>query len=162
MIHFGRYILLFLALAWTFVQLKRQVQSPERLIMGTWNERQWQYEKVNAPSDLKKLQAQDTMAQSVKDQLGKHLVVHSAEVWEFKREGLLVLHGRDTTKEVRWKLKGRGHILELEYANKVIEHYNLSELTSTNMALNFDSDIQVKGIAKLTFNKLDRVTKIQQ
>ena len=162
MIHFGRYILLFLALAWTFVQLKRQVQSPERLIMGTWNERQWQYEKVNAPSDLKKIQAQDTMAQSVKDQLGKHLVVHSAEVWEFKREGLLVLHGRDTTKEVRWKLKGRGHILELEYANNVIEHYNLSELTSTNMALNFDSDIQVKGIAKLTFNKLDRVTKIQQ
>jgi len=162
MIHFGRYILLFLALAWTFVHLKHQVQSPERLIMGTWNERQWQYEKVNAPSDLKKLQAQDTMAQSVKDQLGKHLVVHSAEVWEFKREGLLVLHGRDTTKEVRWKLKGRGHILELEYANKVIEHYNLSELTSTNMALNFDSDIQVKGIAKLTFDKLDRVTKIQQ
>ena len=162
MIHFGRYIFLFLALAWTFMQLKRQVQSPERLIMGTWNERQWQYEKVNAPSDLKKFQAQDTMAQSVKDQLGKHLVVHSAEVWEFKREGLLVLHGRDTTKEVRWKLKGRGHILELEYANKVIEHYNLSELTSTNMALNFDSDIQVKGIAKLTFDKLDRVTKIQQ
>ena len=162
MIHFGRYIFVFILIAWCFVHLKRQVQSPERLLLGTWNERQWQYEKVNAPADLKRLQAQDTIAQSVKDQLGKHLVVHSAEIWEFRRDGSLILHGRDTTKAVRWKLKGRGHILELEYANKVIEHYNLSELTPAHMALNFDSDIQVRGIAKLTFDKLDRVTKIQQ
>ena len=160
--HFGRCISLFLFIAFGFTQLKQRVESPEHAIIGTWNERSWQYEKVNARSDLKILQAQDTMAQSVKDQLGKHLVIHSAEVWQFRRDGSLLLHGRDTTKQVRWKLKGRGHILELEYANKVIEHYNLTELTSSRMALNFDSDIQVKGIAKLTFDNIDRVTKIQQ
>lgn len=160
--HFGRYLSLFLFLAFGFTQLKQRVESPERAIIGTWNERSWQYEKVNARSDLKRLQSQDTIAQSVKDQLGKHLVIHSAEVWQFKRNGTLLLHGRDTTKEVRWKLKGRGHILELEYANKVIEHYNLTELTPSRMALHFDSDIQVKGIAKLTFDNIDRVTQIQQ
>jgi hypothetical protein len=159
--HFARYIFIFLLVGVCYTQLKHQVESPETLIIGTWNERSWQYERVQTPSDLKRLQSQDTMAQSVKDQLGKHLVIHSAEVWQFNRDGSLLLHGRDTTKQVRWKLKGRGHILQLEYANKVIEHYNLTELTPTSMALNFDSDIQAKGIAKLTFDNLDRVTQIQ-
>jgi len=161
MIHFARYIFLFLLIGLCYTQLKQQLESPERLIVGTWNERSWQYEKVQTRNDLHRLQSQDTMAQSVKDQLGKHLVIHSAEVWQFNRDGSLLLHGRDTTKEVRWKLKGRGQILQLEYANKVIEHYNLTELTSTSMALNFDSDIQVKGIAKLTFDNIDHVTQIQ-
>lgn len=159
--HFSRYILVFFFIALCYLQLKQRVDSPERLIVGTWNERSWQYEKVQTRSDLKILQNQDTMAQSVKEQLGKHLVIHSAEVWQFNRDGSLLLHGSDTTKQVRWKLKGRGHILQLEYANKVIEHYNLTELTPTTMALNFDSDIQVKGIAKLTFDNIHRVTKIQ-
>jgi hypothetical protein len=61
--------------------------------------------------------------------------------------------GTDTAREVRWKLKGRGHILELEYDNRIVEHYNLTELNDNTMVLNFDSDIQVKGIAKLTFIK---------
>jgi hypothetical protein len=160
--HFGRYITLFLFIGFCLIQLKRRVQSPERLIVGTWNERSWQYEKVGSPQDLQALQSQDLMAQSVKDQLGKHLVIHSAEVWQFKRDGVLLLHGRDTTKEVRWKLKGRGHILELQYADNLIEHYTLTELTPTSMALNFDSDIQVKGIAKLTFDHIDHVAQIQQ
>ena len=159
--HFARYIILFLFIGLSIAQLKQHLESPEQLLVGTWNERSWQYEKVHARSDLQMLHSQDTMAKSVKDQLGKHLVIHSAEVWQFNSDGSLLLHGRDTTKEVRWKLKGRGNILQLEYANQVIEHYNLTELTSTNMALNFDSDIQVKGIAKLTFDNIDRVTQIQ-
>lgn len=159
--HLARYITLFIFIAVVYTMVKDNVQHPEHLIVGTWNERSWQYEKVNAPSDLKKIH-RDTIAQSVKDQLGRHLVIHSAETWQFKQDGSLLLHGADTTKRVKWKLKGRGHILELEYADKVIEHYNLTELTPSRMALNFDSDIQVKGIAKLTFDNIDRVTKVQQ
>lgn len=160
--HVARYFTLFFILALGYTMVKGKVQNPEHLIVGTWNERSWQYEKVNAPGDLKKLRGQDTIAQSVRDQLGRHLVIHSAETWQFKGDGSLLLHGADTTKRVKWKLKGRGHILELEYADKVIEHYNLTELTASRMALNFDSDIQVKGIAKLTFDNINRVTKIQQ
>ena len=162
MTHFGRYITLFLAILLAVAGLKHSVQSPERLLVGTWNERSWEYEKVNMPRDLRHLPDQDTIAQSVKDQLGKHLIIHSAEIWEFKRDGSLVLSGTDTVKHVKWKLKGRGNILELEYADRVVEHYTLTELTPLKMALNFDSNIQVKGIAKLTFDNIDHVTKIQQ
>ena len=161
MIPIIKYVTLFLLIAFCFTALKHRVQSPERALVGTWNERSWQYERVHKPGDREKLQQPDSMAKSVKDQLGKHLVIHSAEVWQFNPDGTLLLHGKDTTKEVRWKLKGRGHILELEYADKIIEHYQVTELSARRMALNFDSDIQIKGIAKLTFDQIKYVTKVQ-
>lgn len=131
--------------------MKLSVQNPEQQIIGTWNEKAWEYEKVNTPKDLVKVK--DTFSQVVKDQLGKHLVIHSAEQWKFNRDGTLLLTGNGGNKTVKWKLKGRGHILELEYHDHIIEHYNVTKLTNNQMVLNFDSDIQVKGVAKLTFNK---------
>ncbi|MBX2897793.1 MAG: hypothetical protein KF763_20290 [Cyclobacteriaceae bacterium] len=160
--YLASYTLLLIAVLFVFAKLKQQVQSPEKLILGAWAEKAWQYEKVNKPNELHRKHNPDTIAQSVKDQLGKHLIIHSAETWHFLANGKLVLRGADTVKEVSWKVKGRGHILELEYANHIIEHYNITELTPTRLVLNFDSDIQVKGIAKLTFDNLDRVTQIQQ
>lgn len=146
------YITVLLVIAFGMLGVMGAVENPESQILGTWNERAWEYEKAYTRATRKALDA-DTMSQSVKDQLGKHLVIHSAETWDFKPHGVLLLHGADTTKSVKWKLKGRGHILELEYADSVVEHYNLTELNEHTMILNFDSDIQVKGIAKLTFDK---------
>lgn len=134
------------------IWVMNHVESPEHLIVGTWKEHAWEYEKAYSMATFDKIN-RDTISQNVKDQLGRHLIIHSAETWNFNQDGTLVLHGADTIKQVKWKLKGRGHILELEYADNVIEHYNLTELNENTMVLNFDSDIQVKGIAKLTFNK---------
>jgi hypothetical protein len=140
-------IVLFLSLA------MHHVESPEERIIGTWNEKSWEYEKVRRVEDLEKIRSRDTVSQAVKDELGKHLIIHSAEVWEFLPGGTLLLRGPNATRRVTWTLKGRGHILELRYANNVTEHYNLTELSNDKMVLNFDSDIQVKGVAKLSFNK---------
>lgn len=149
---FTIYITLMLFAAFGMLWIMGKVESPEHQILGTWNERSWEYEKAYSRAALRMINS-DTISQSVKDQLGRHLVIHSAETWDFNPDGTLLLHGADTTKQVKWKLKGRGHILELEYADQVVEHYNLTELNEDTMVLNFDSDIQVKGIAKLTFNK---------
>lgn len=143
--------ILFITLAFSGLGwMKYTVKSPEKLIVGTWKEKAWKYERVGTPGDLKN---KDTVSQAVKDQLGKHLVIHSAERWEFKPGGVLTLTGNNSEKKVKWKLKGRGHILELEYADHIIEHYNITEITENTLVLNFDSDIQVKGIAKLIFQK---------
>ena len=147
------YIMLAVAMIAGFAWTKHRVRGPEQLLVGTWRERAWEYEKVNTPADLKRLKAGDTVSQAVKDQLGKHLMIHSAETWKFYPDGTLVLQGPRGVKNIHWKLKGRGHILELEHRNHAIEHYNITELTGDHMILNFDSDIQVKGIAKLTFQK---------
>lgn len=146
------YVTVLLLTACSIVWRMTEVQSPENQILGTWNERSWEYEKAYSRAAREALN-NDTISQNVRDKLGKHLVIHSAETWKFNPDGTLLLHGVDTTKEVKWKLKGRGHILELEYADSVIEHYNLTELNDSKMVLNFDSDIQVRGIAKLTFDK---------
>lgn len=128
------------------------MESPEHLILGTWKEHSWEYEKAYSAATLKVMN-RDTISESVKDQLGRNLIIHSAETWDFNPDGTLLLQGANTMKQVKWKLKGRGHILELEYDDRVIEHYNLTELNESTMVLNFDSDIQVRGIAKLRFNK---------
>ncbi|HEY5748888.1 MAG TPA: hypothetical protein VIU12_22615 [Chryseolinea sp.] len=136
-----------------FAWAKHRVNGPEQLIVGTWREKAWEYEKVNTPADRRRLKTEDTVSQAVKDQLGKHLMIHSAETWEFYPNGLLILEGPHDVKNIHWKIKGRGHILELKHRDQTVEHYNITELTRDHLILNFDSDIQVKGIAKLTFQK---------
>ncbi|HLP12523.1 MAG TPA: hypothetical protein VK177_11375 [Flavobacteriales bacterium] len=156
---FTTYILLTILAFGGMGWLRSQVESPERLILGVWYEQAWEYEKVGTPADLS---YKDTVSESVKNQLGKHLVIHSAETWHFEKNGVLWLIGHGQAKQARWRLKGRGHILELEHRNHVIEHYNLTEITPDRLVLNFDSDIQVRGIAKLTFKRSRLAKKIQQ
>lgn len=146
------YIVLLLFAATGMLGVIGYVESPEHVILGTWKEQSWEYEKAYNVA-TRNVMNRDTISQTVKDQLGRHLIIHSAETWDFNPDGKLLLHGANTIKQVKWKLKGRGHILELEYDDNVIEHYNLTELNENTMVLNFDSDIQVRGIAKLTFNK---------
>ncbi|HEY9044737.1 MAG TPA: hypothetical protein VIN08_02530 [Ohtaekwangia sp.] len=145
----GVLVLIITGLVWA----RQRIQSPEQLIVGSWREQAWEYERVHARKDLEKLRRQEPISQVVKDQLGKHLIIHSAEQWLFRPNGILVLQGASAKTEVKWKIKGRGHILELEYHDHMIEHYNLTELTSEQMVLNFDSDMQVRGVAKLTFKR---------
>jgi hypothetical protein len=109
-------IMAFLAVA------MHHAESPEQRIIGTWNEKSWEYEKVRRIEDLVKIRSRDTVSQAVKDELGKHLIIHSAEVWEFLPGGTLLLRSPDSTHRITWTLKGRGHILELRYANNVTEH----------------------------------------
>ncbi|HEY9004571.1 MAG TPA: hypothetical protein VIM75_00485 [Ohtaekwangia sp.] len=137
------------ALAW----LKHSIPGPDVLIVGIWNEQTWEYEKVYSTEDLEKVKQEEQMSQTVKDQLGRHLIIHSAEKWLFRPDGTLILKGDHADTAVKWKIKGRGHILELEYNDRIVEHYNLTELTRDQMVLNFDSDMQVRGVAKLIFKR---------
>ncbi len=123
--------------------------NPESLILGEWKEMAWEYEMVDKV-------AKDDMAElshELKDHSGKDLVIHKAETWTFLPNGKLKLTHDDDEKTVNWRIKGRGHILQIKYDNDTVEHYNLSELRSNKMVLNFEVDLQARGIAKLTFKK---------
>ena len=89
----------------------------------------------------------------VKKIIGQHLLIHEAETWKFLSNGKLVLKAGENERLVDWKIKGRGNILQLKYDDNVVENYNLTELDNNTMILNFDSEIQARGIAKLTFEK---------
>lgn len=142
------YLTAFLTGILVFVSLISSAPSPERTILGEWKELQWEYEKVNKSENT------EYSSQETREQAGQHLVIHQAENWTFLPGGKLKLSGKNKNKIVSWRIKGRGHILELKYDNNTKEHYNLTRLDDDKMVLNFESDMQVRGIAKLTFEKL--------
>ncbi|UPQ77877.1 hypothetical protein M0M57_09560 [Flavobacterium azooxidireducens] len=143
------YTVVFLVIVATIFTLMSFSQSPEKKIVGQWNEKSWEYERVNKVGDTNSKEITD----DVKKIIGQHLLIHEAETWQFLPNGKLLLKAGSTERLVDWKIKGRGHILQLKYDDNVVENYNLTELDNNTMILNFDSEIQARGIAKLTFEK---------
>lgn len=143
------YISALLAIFFTIFFLMHFSQSPEKKIVGHWNELSWEYERVDKLRNSNNRE----ITEDVKKIIGQHLLIHQAETWQFLPNGKLVLKARGSERFVDWKIKGRGHILQLIYDNEIVENYNLTELDNNKMVLNFDSEIQARGIAKLTFEK---------
>lgn len=129
-----------------FILLISSTHNPENAILGEWKENKWEYEKVDKPTQ-DSIEFKDVLVE-------QNLIIHKAETWTFLPKGRLRLTGEKLDKTVSWRIKGRGHILELRYDNNITEHYNLTELGDTKMVLNFELDMQVRGIARLTFEKL--------
>jgi hypothetical protein len=143
------YTVVFLVIVATIFTLMSFSQSPEKKIVGLWSEKSWEYERVNKVGDTNSKEITD----DVKKIIGQHLLIHEAETWQFLPNGKLLLKSGSTERLVDWKIKGRGHILQLKYDDNIVENYNLTELDNNTMILNFDSEIQARGIAKLTFEK---------
>ncbi|SEK38645.1 hypothetical protein [Parapedobacter koreensis] len=142
-IYIGVFALTLMGFTWMI----RSVTNPEQLIIGEWKETGWVYERLNKVGDEEKVNLQGNRH--------GNLVLHKAEIWSFLPKGRLQLQksgGRDET--IGWAIKGRGNILEIKYNNGHKEQYDLSQLVADRMVLNFELDTQVKGLAKLTFERL--------
>lgn len=135
-----------------FITLMNASESPEKLIIGSWNELEWDYEKVNI-ADWDKRKSEPLF--DLESEIGQHLLIHEAETWTFLPNGKLKLKGTNGEKIVEWSIKGRGNILQLKYDKDIKENYNMTRLSNNRMVLNFESDIQARGIAKLTFEKVN-------
>lgn len=143
------YLSIFSLLVTHFAVLLYRAPNPEEELLGSWKEVNWVYEKVAASQDTP---VQDSLPASLKDKIGKNLLLHTAETWEFMPGGQLLLKGSQEEKQVQWCLKGRGHILEIRHG-LLVEHYNVTQLGKGRIVLNFESDMQIKGLAQLTFEK---------
>lgn len=137
-----------------FVTLLSMAKSPEITLEGEWKELVWEYEKVDKINDTTK-EDFNNVTDYVKDVVGQDLVIHKAEKWIFCPDGKLILKGKNYSKEIAWNIKGRGNILELKYDDSNTEHYSLTELTDNRFVLNFDTDTHTRGIARLTFTKIN-------
>lgn len=125
--------------------------SPEQLLIGDWVEYSWEYEFIdrNENGQIKN----KNISKADKHLISEDLIFHKAEVWNFSPYGKLKLKGDGVDKSVDWKLKGRGNILKLNYQNHKIERYTISELSDSVLIINFEADIEARGIAKLTFKR---------
>src|SRR5690606_24256155 len=120
--------------------------SPAEHIEGSWKEVSWEYEKSENAS--KKISA------AIKTEICKELIIHEAEVWSFLSDGSLKLASDKNNETLSWTMKGRGNILELSHKTNKMEHYNIQVLNDDKMVLYFSTDIQAKGIVKMTFEKI--------
>lgn len=128
--------------------------SPDVQILGRWKEVSWTYEKVNRHKHTRELIDKD-ITDNVKDELAQSMFIHRAEVWEFRKDGSLILHKKGKRFErIHWKLKGYGRVLKLHYGDEKDEYYDVDAISEKNMRLYFDVEIQAKGIVRLEFKKI--------
>lgn len=126
-----------------------KLKHPEKAILGTWKEVSWNYELVD--SSKNELSDLDT---SLEHDIFKDLIIHKSENWNFNPNSKLVLQKENQDPvNLKWKLKGRGHILKLSYAGKTMEYYQIKELTDKRMVLHFENDVHARGIVKIVFEK---------
>lgn len=125
------------------------LKSPSNVIEGTWKEVSWEYEKPRDSSIGKKID------DAIKKEISKELIIHQAEVWQFVNDGRLTLNSKNNNETLFWTMKGRGNILKLSHHSSKTEHYNIQLLNKNKMILYFNTDIQAKGIVKMTFERIN-------
>ena len=130
------------------------VASPEERITGKWREVEWRYERVDETvSDN-----EDRFAMIDKQvwmETGNNPIVHKAEIWEFNSAYDLFLTGKNSTDTATWRLKGRGDVLHIQHHHYGSEEYQVKQLSQNSLVLYFRTDLQVRGIIKIVFEKVN-------
>jgi len=124
--------------------------SPEELIVSKWVEASWSYEKLDRPPDeMRRFEGIRIAAFE-----GRTVYRHEAEYWrlypdhrfEISLSSGEVLRGR-------WRLKGRGHILTLRHDRGGVEVFDVKDVSTERLVLNFDLGMEVRGVGSLTFRR---------
>lgn len=148
------YALIVLSVAILIAVVLDQNDGPEELIIGKWKEVSWEYEKV----DKMKTDTTSfiyTMNQSVSQEITKDLIIHESEEWDIQPRGRMVLAGKNNDMHIyKWRLKGWGHILKLVSDTGHFEYYQVAKLDQEQMVLVFENDMQVRGVVKITFDRI--------
>ncbi len=139
-------------IAWSLFLIFSDQISPETQLLGHWKESKWEYAKNDRNI------YSDTIEKSTKDELyelmGDKIKIHQAEKWIFsKNRKLEILKLDGSSVFAKWIIKGRGHILRIVYPDQTEEYYDIKELNNNHLELHFDIGMEVRGIAKLTFDK---------
>jgi len=140
------YLAVFSFVIMGFSWMIRTAPRPDQVILGHWREAGWHYERV--------YKKEDESVRNILSNRGNQVAIHKAETWSFLPGGQLVLAKDGRRDTISWCIKSRGNILELTYGDGRKEHYDLTNLSSEQMILNFEMDTQIKGLAKLTFERL--------
>jgi len=126
-------------------------RGAERNLIGVWEKEGLDFERVNFEGH----EIKSIILQAQENEISHDLIVDRINMWEFSRDNLKVIN--NTKKEnnnLTWKLKGRGHILEItDNKTKSVESYQIQELSDDKLVVFANIDLQVRGIVKITFKK---------
>ncbi|UCS95807.1 hypothetical protein KZP23_13395 [Echinicola marina] len=129
--------------------------SPDNKLLGEWKEVSWEFEKLDEAVDHEFWGISKSITDQLKKEISRELAFHEAEVWKFYPDGKISLEGSNGKRaSLFWRLKGRGHVLKLFGHADSIEHYQIQKLTDDTMEIHFNTDLQARGIIKMTFKKI--------
>lgn len=147
------YLAIFTTTILVYFKLLSLQESPTTYILGEWKEVSWEYEKLD--SIIENDNTFDyKLTDHIKNQISENLIIHKAETWKFTEDKTLEMQGSDIQKSLQWTLKGRGNILQID-GSDLVEHYAIQELSANRMVLYFNFEMQVRGIVKMTFEKIN-------
>lgn len=139
----------------TFTTITGESKPPEQLIQGTWKEVAWRYDKhdkLDGNSKEHTIHINDEL----KENISEGLHIRQSETWIFKDNAQLTLiKKKENPISLRWRMKGRGHILALNYGNQNKEYYQIQKLTKDEMILHFENDTHTRGIVQIIFKKVN-------
>ncbi len=143
-------IFLCFSLIWLIQSLGR---NPEENVLGHWTEVSWAYEKMDHTDETAHTWLEE-LDDHVKAEISKPLIIHQAEEWYFQPDHQLALMSKPLgVRNLTWKLKGRGNILELRHHQGTVEQYVIQEITDDQMTLHFNTELQTRGIVKMIFRR---------
>jgi len=129
------------------------LQSPERLIQGTWKEKEWYIEKGETTG------FGIINQQALRNEILSDLQLSHFGIWDFQKDKLTTYDMAQQSSSVDWLIKGRGHILELRRAGQRIETFQIQQINDDLLELHLNFDLQVKGVMKIV---LERVKKSEE
>lgn len=131
-----------------------EYEGPETLIVGDWKEVSWEYEKMDHGQSKETSWIKD-IDEHQKREISKSMIIHEAEIWSFDKDGgLRLANDVSDVEQVTYQMKGRGNILKLIHDNQRLEHYEIQQLSKDSLVLYFNFDLNVRGIVKLTFERI--------
>lgn len=124
------------------------LQSPERLIQGTWKEKEWYIEKGESSGPMLINQ------QGLRHEILTDLDLSHYGIWDFQKDKLTTYDMQQKSSSVDWLIKGRGHILELRRAGRRIETFQIQQISDDVLELHLNFDLQVKGVMKIVLERV--------
>lgn len=127
-------------------------ESPERLIQGEWVEKEWRLEKDNASPELA---SSSQLQEGLRKEILRDVEELHLGVWKFGEDRTLYAADASANRDLKWLIKGRGHVLELRKNGKPIESFQIQQISAERLVLHLNFDLQVKGIIEIVLERKD-------
>lgn len=140
-------IIIFVGISASVLALMGKEYNPEKEFIGNWQEIAWDVKEAENSVVLNL-----GLLKIPKSENRDSIRTHAANRWHFERDGVLKLKEENEEKVLTWRLKGRGHILEITDGD-VTEYYDINLLSDNKIELNFISPSFVRESAKLVIER---------
>ncbi len=140
-------ILLFTSISVIVLAFIGNKYNPENEFVGSWDEIDWNIKEAE-----KSVVTNLGLVQPPTEEDRDSIRFHTAKSWKFRPGGVLILQDKHEEKELEWRLKGRGHILEIT-DGVVTEYYDINLLSDEKIELNYIAPSFVKDYARLVIKR---------